>query len=596
MAAFTPDFVRESSDSLESREREYVSARAVRDRRLVLFQKVGFGAIAYYVYYTVANGALQSAAAHATCLLCILGSWIALKKFAQSVIASWLFLLGLNTSLAISALFDHTIDSPALWTVSLLPMISACILNARATTICTVVAGLEIVAMALVGEMGWVEPEIDLSDGDRVMVLVLSLGTHSLIAYVLSIYLVSQLRFVANRRRLIESAHEAETKANEAKTEFLARMSREIRTPMNGLLGMMEFLRARESMQSQREAIDTVQRCGSNLLSLLDDILDISNVETGHFELRCAPVDVVILVQDVHQLFLAQAKTLGVELRIELQFESYWCMADETRLRQVISNLLGNALKFSEGKPVGIRVFAREQEKEEDSLLCIEIQDQGIGMSPSQQRRVFEQYEQVETQFTSGKGGTGLGLSISNRLVQEMGGCIELSSEVGQGSTFRVVAPFQTCLVPEDAPHEDSKLQRSEPGVSLHVLVVEDDEIHRKVATMALERLACSVRLAENGVDALKRASVERFDLVFMDLKMPKMNGLDATRRIKRSRGLNSNTPIIALTASAFPREIQECLEAGMAAHLAKPIHMVELAKVVAHYGGSPCGELKRCA
>lgn len=545
-------------------------------QRLAMFQKLGLAAISYYVVTDTMMGAYRSVATHLFCVLCIFASWIGAKRFGFHTLASWLFLFGLNASLAVASLFDHTIDSPGLWTISLLPMITACVLDAKAIVICTVIASLEILALALVGTLGWMTSEINATDLDLMIIIILSLGVHSLMAFMLSNYLITQLRVVTRRKQLIKTAHEAASRANDEKTEFLSRMSHELRTPMNGLLGMMEVLQGRDSMHEQREAIDTVQRCGESLLALLNDILDLSNVESGRLELCNKPMEIVTLVRDVQQLFRAHAQILQVELYLELAFDCYWCLGDETRIRQVISNILGNALKFCEGKPVTIRMSKAVHEALHASTpcVCIEVVDRGIGMSEQEQARVFRQYEQVESANTKGKGGTGLGLSISSHLVEEMGGAIQLESALGQGSLFRVLLPLAPC----PAPSRRKRASGLNAGACSqfehrHVLVVDDNEINQKVARLALEKLSCSVVVASNGREAVERAKLERFDLILMDVRMPEMDGLEATRQIKSTAGLNQNTPIVALTANAFAQDVQNCLDAGMVDHLAKPMN-----------------------
>lgn len=563
--------------------------------RLAIFQKLGFLAISYYVIEDLSAGAYRSVLTHLFSLFCILSSGVCSRKHQSHTLASWLFLFGINTSVAVVSLFDNSIDSPGLWTISLLPMISACVLDARSIVICTVVASLEIVLVSAVGAFGWVQSEGYATDLDMMIIIVLSLGVHSLIAYMLSNYLIDQLRAVTRRKQLIKAAHEVTIKANDEKTEFLARMSHELRTPMNGLLGMMEFLQGRETMSGKREAIDTVQRCGESLLSLLNDILDLSNVESGHFQLCRGPVDIVTLLRDVEQLFGAQAEILGVKIGLELEFDRYWCLGDDTRIRQVISNILGNALKFCQGKPVMIRMSKTRDEASDPrvSWVCIEIADQGIGMSQEEQARVFEQYEQVESTNTQGKGGTGLGLSISNQLVQAMGGRIELESAPGQGSTFRIVLPLESCRAPNRRNRSTGFGAASQADFERrHILVVDDNAINQKVARLVLEKLSCSVVVASNGREAVDCANSERFDLILMDVRMPEMDGLEATRAIKASTGPNRDTPIVALTANAFAQDVENCLGAGMVDHLAKPINFKLVRKALArHFPERPAQE-----
>lgn len=568
-------------------------------QRLAIFQKLGFAAISYYVVTDTMVGAYHSVLCHLFCLLCTLASVLAVRFARAHTLASWLFLFGLNASLSVASLFDCAIDSPGLWTISLLPMITACILGARAIITCTVIASVEIVLLGVAGVEGWFETEINATDFDLLVIIVLSLGVHSLIAYMLSNSLRAQLRAVTRRKQLIAAAHEVTIRANDEKTEFLARMSHELRTPMNGLLGLMEFLQGRDTMREQREAIDTVQRCGESLLSLLNDILDLSNVESGHLDLCLEPVDIVTLVRDVQQLFGAQAEILGVELRSEFEFDQYWCLGDDTRIRQVISNILGNALKFCQGKPVTLRMFQSHDDELDPKVakICIEIEDQGVGMSQAEQERVFEQYEQIEATNTQGKGGTGLGLGISNHLVLAMGGKIELESALGQGSTFRVRLPLQACSAPKRRDRTTGFGGGAQAEFEQrHILVVDDNAINQKVARLALQKLSCSVVVASNGLEAVECAQAEPFDLILMDVRMPEMDGLEATRKIKRAPGPNRKTPIVALTANAFAEDVQSCLSAGMVDHLAKPINFKRIRKALLRHFPEDRAHERRCA
>lgn len=587
VGGITPRGGGESENSALELERGQLTPRHLRQRRLWIFQRVGFVAYAYFLWADLSHGATWLPLTEGLCLLCIVASFCVQEYFDRTGVAAWLLLLGLNTALTIGSLFVHGIDSAGLWTISLLPMLSACVLNERDTTLWTVIASLEIFGVALVGNAGWFPSELTDSDFDLVVIIIVSLGAHSLSAYMLSNQLVSQFRLLADRRKRLKVAHEAESRANDAKTEFLARMSHEIRTPMNGLLGMMESLRSRPSMQDEQATIETVQRCGENLLSLLNDILDLSKVESGHLELNVAPLDLWALVLDVRQLFAAQAVLSCVEIRAQSQFEEYWCMGDDTRIRQVISNILGNALKFCDDKPVSIKMQTRLESLagKVGPAICIEVADQGIGMTQAQQDRVFGQYEQIESQATSNKGGTGLGLSISNRLVKKMGGKIELRSRLGEGSVFSVILPLDKCEPPGlgNSPLKQD-CRESVTRRSFLVLLADDNVINQKVARLALQRLSCRVVLAGNGLEAVQTANQQRFDLILMDVRMPVMDGLEASRKIRQGKGPNCETPILALTANAFAEDVRACLDAGMVEHLAKPVKGEVLERVIESY------------
>lgn len=585
MGDISPRVEGEAEGSAVELERGQLTPKYLRERRLRIFQRIGFFSYIYFLGNDLSHGAIWLPLLDGFCLLCIVASFFVQKYLDRVGLAGWLFLVGLNSTLGCGSLFANAIDNAGLWSISLLPMLSACVLNERATTAWTAIASVEIVGVAIVGRTGWFPTEVIDSDFDLVVIIIVSLSVHSLSAYMLSNHLVSQFRLLADRRRRLKTAHEAESRANDAKTEFLARMSHEIRTPMNGLLGMMESLRYRSSMQHEWSTIETVQRCGENLLSLLNDILDLSNVESGRLELRVAPLDLWALVQDVRQLFAAQAVLSRVEIQAESEFQSYWCIGDDTRIRQVISNILGNALKFCDGKPVSIRLHTRSGSRaiEGEQMVCIQIEDRGIGMTVAQQERAFGQYEQIESQ--TNKGGTGLGLSISNQIVQKMGGTIELRSALGQGSVFTVVLPLVRCDSPKlGGPEDQISSTRSGTARYFDVLVADDNVINLRVARLALERLACRVVVAQDGREAVRQANQKTFDLIFMDVRMPGMDGLEATRIILGGDGPNCKTPILALTANAFAKDVRACMQAGMVEHLAKPVKGEVFERVIETY------------
>ncbi len=377
----------------------------------------------------------------------------------------------------------------------------------------------------------------------------------------------------------MQRAMEQAEAANRAKSEFLANMSHEIRTPMNAILGFAQLMQESELPKRQRAHLDSVQRAARALLRILNDILDYSKIEAGRLDLEVAPFDLPELLAGVEDLFSFQVsdKGLRLEVRIDPTLPSA-LLGDATRLRQVLVNLVGNALKFTESG--GIRVdIERGPQEGADLALAVAVQDTGIGMSAEQLARIFSAFSQADTSITRRFGGTGLGLSISSQLVALMGGQLSADSQPGRGSTFRFtvrvgIAPHGGQAAPASAtPAQDGSacLAQAARLKGAKALLVEDMEANRMLLTALLEGLGMAVTSAVNGREAVERCASERFDVILMDLQMPEMDGFEATRRIRADHPQDA-PPVIAVSASALLRDRQACLAAGMVDHVAKPI------------------------
>ncbi len=379
--------------------------------------------------------------------------------------------------------------------------------------------------------------------------------------------------------RDLAKARDAALQASRVKSEFLANMSHEIRTPMNGVLGLTDLLLAGDLQPSARELAEGIHRSGIALLTIINDILDLSKLEAGRMTLSKEPFDLLTLCNDVVSLLSARADQRGLRLRLELapNVPLGW-LGDAGRLRQVLLNLIGNALKFT---PSGEVLVHARSEGEPVPRLLLEVRDTGIGIPPDRLDAVFDSFTQADGSITRRFGGTGLGLSITRQLVQLMGGEIRVTSQVGQGSTFTCVLPLPMVgreNVPAPPPAAATEPRAPLPPLALNVLLVEDNAINRLVATKLLREWRCTQTSAEDGREALDRMRTGEFDVVLMDVQMPVMDGLTAVAHWRViERQLGGHTPVVALTAHAMDGDRERCMEAGMDDYVSKPLRPDEL-------------------
>ena len=418
------------------------------------------------------------------------------------------------------------------------------------------------------GELNDHEVRVKYADGSKHWVLVSVRQAEAAGQGVLFISCVDLDAQKIHEAELHSARAEAEAAAR-AKSSFLATMSHEIRTPMNGVLGIAELLLRTELSDDQRHDLEILHRSGRNLLTILNDILDYSKIEAGEMVLSPEPTNVARLLQETVDIFRPVATDRGIALPIDVRVLPH-LQIDPLRLRQVVLNLVGNALKFTPEGSVTVRAIP-VRHGEHRVTMRVEVIDTGVGIDPAKLDTLFDEFTQADTSHTRRAGGTGLGLGISARLVALMGGRLTVESALGVGSTFRFEIEAEVAEVPAAAsnrpPEEDSVW-------NARILVVEDNRINQLVARKMLERFGVTVEVVDNGVKAVEAVARESWDLIFMDCQMPEMDGYDATRRIRRLEGDGPRTPILAMTAATLPEERDLCRAAGMDDFVPKPVEL----------------------
>ncbi len=438
--------------------------------------------------------------------------------------------------------------------------------------------------------------------------------------------LVNRNRRLQREREALEAlnielsdARDAAEAANRAKGQFLANMSHELRTPFNGMLGMISMLEDSDLNDSQRDQLQTARGSAQHLLTLLNDILDMSALDAGKMKVRPEPVDLPQLVSETVELMQGQAQRKGLQMTLELaEVKAHWVEIDPTRIRQILLNLISNAIKFTAQGQVVVRL-------DSDALpgavrWRVLVRDTGMGMDASTLSQLFQRFHQADDSATRRFGGTGLGLEISRSLARLMNGDISAESEHGVGSSFTLTITTPTCEAPEGntatiasavlspmvpatmaplssdteppakpmtataAPAETvAGASATNPDAAWQVLVAEDHPVNRKFVGLILEKLGHHATFAENGLEAWQAASEGDYDIVLMDLHMPEMDGLEAAQRIRALPGRRGQVPIVALTADVMNEARDRARDAGMNAYLSKPVQKQQLQEVMAH-------------
>jgi two-component system, sensor histidine kinase len=384
-------------------------------------------------------------------------------------------------------------------------------------------------------------------------------------------HLAVAFRQASSTTRQIEDERNRAEQASKAKSDFLATISHEIRTPMNAIVTSANLLRSSKLNRGQREQIEILTDANDVLLSLLNDVLDLSKIEAGKMTVEQADVDLPRKLKGLQRLWQPRAADKGLDLRLEIAPDvPRTVVLDPLRLKQILFNLISNAVKFTHGGAVTIRLLA--EPRADSEVLVFEVADTGVGIPQETLQRLFDAFEQGDARTTRVHGGSGLGLAISRRLAGLMEGTLDAESEPGRGSTFRLVLPLVRSEAAELVPQDEEDDAGVDALGGLRLLVAEDHPVNQRVLQLLLAPLGCEMTFCEDGGKAVELAGLQEFDAILMDMQMPVLDGVEATRRIKAEGGVNGATPVIALTANALEHHRAAWAEVGVDSFVSKPI------------------------
>jgi len=518
-----------------------------------------------------------------------------LRQHGARKIAAILSLLGISTAAGYAAYSSGGITNPAFFWLLILPILGGMI-GARTGAIfgsfCSFVVGIILISI----ELYYGAPE-NLTPVDARVVQDLAHQIAQLISFALATFFLYQQIEVAEVRVAgtvnalsdeVDARTDAErhaARASEVKSQFLANMSHEIRTPMNGVLGALSLLENTGLKGRQSEYLDIARSSSNTLMVVINDILDISKIESGSLDIESTPFSLLGLIHDMEQSMSFRASEKEIAFRCVSDIAQDAVLGDPVRVRQVMDNLVGNAIKFTEHGEVFVRTRLAPVADDDTLCLSFQVKDSGIGISSEQQSLLFIPFSQVEASTTRRFGGTGLGLSICKQLIEALGGEISVVSQLGEGSTFSFSIPLSRSETTVDTSVTElaekmRETNEKRSNIGARVLLVEDNQINATIAEAMLLPLGVEVDFAVNGAEAVAKLLEDEdpYQVVFMDCQMPVMDGYTATAEIRKHSQL-AELPIIAMTANAMKGDREKCLAAGMNDYITKPIDPEVLAR-----------------
>ncbi|MEO5971060.1 MAG: response regulator [Bdellovibrionia bacterium] len=391
-----------------------------------------------------------------------------------------------------------------------------------------------------------------------------------------------QAQLLESQRTDLENAMAQVRRESQFKSEFLANMSHEIRTPINGVIGMTDLIIDTPLNTEQRSYADHLKRSAEMLLTLINDILDVSKVEAGKLDLENVAFDLSQVLSDIEKTMALPAQKKGIRLLFEMPADPLsWVKGDPSRLRQILTNLLSNSIKFTATGQVVLRT-SKISEATDHSEIKFEVIDTGIGIPEETLKRMFQAFSQADSTTTRKYGGTGLGLYICKKLSDLMGGKIGVESRMGKGSTFWLTLPFGHVAMENQKPELIVEVAEPKKSKNIRILVAEDNTINQMIIQIMLQKLGYRVNVVADGSEAIKALSEIPYDLVLMDCQMPELDGYEATRQIRNSSVVKrQDIPIIAMTANALKGDREKCLESGMNDYVSKPIKSAALLQII---------------
>ncbi len=509
-------------------------------------------------------------------------------RMLSYLLASNILLALMVTTFLLMAVYGAGFEGPITAMAVLMPMFAAFFLGIRSSLAYTVIAiGVLAISYAIdVG--GYIAPNA-LTPQQLLDAKLIVLSFVIIAAFIIaSAYEHNRHRtesYLAKLNHELERAKQQAESALQIKSRFLANVSHEIRTPLTGILGMVALMRDDESSEETQKKLYTIESSGESLLGLLNDVLDAAKLESGLMELERVPVELMQLVSNVIEVVGQQAAAQGITVHVDIANRlPDFIEGDPVRLNQVLFNLIGNAIKFSAGNDVRVRVSA-DSINDDALMVRISVIDQGIGISQTAQDRLFKPFSQADSSTTRKYGGTGLGLSICKGLVDQMGGRIWVRSEKGEGSTFSFQFPTRAIESPNRKSGQEEIIKnlhgdKAHTAKPMRILVAEDNDVNRSVVEAFLGRLGYQADFAEDGLQAVEAVEEKEYDLLLMDCQMPNLDGFAATREIIKRYG-GQRPRIIALTANASSEDRQLCDDAGMDGVITKPLRLAELDKTL---------------